>query len=436
MNVLKKMKINLFLAGLFFLLAGANVYGQSILEQKLDSLSKLFDFSYKRLPVDGFFSEKYLLEIKQPLNHDVPSGKTFVQRVFLSHKGFDNPVVFVTEGYWAEYAANPEYVNELCPILNANQIVVEHRFFPPSVPDTLDWRYLTVEQSAADHHNVVEVLKNIYKGKWISTGISKGGQACIFFRYLYPEDVDISVPYVAPLNFSTFDTRINRFLDTVGSLRCRKSIRNYQTELLSHREKYLPYFKKLAGKKGYTYGMGFEKAFDLMVFEYRFAFWQWGQTPCDSIARDTANPQKMIEHLDKVADISWVSDQNAEKYRPFFYEAMKQIGMYGYDISPFKNITVFDKNPDFAFTLPKGAKEGFDPSLVNSVDCFIRHRAKNMMFIVGGSDPWGATSVNLSYQNNLVKFVKPYGSHRTRINNLPSGMRQKAVDLLKKWLEE
>ncbi len=118
-----------------------------------------------------------------------------------------------------------------------------------------------------------------------------------------------------------------------------------------------------------------------------------------------------------------------------FFQTMTEIGMYGYDISPFKKWTVFKKNPDFSFTLPEGVKAGFDPSLTDSVDCFIRHKVKNMMFIVGGSDPWGATSVNLSYQNNLVKFVKPHGSHRTRINNLPPQMKSEAIGLLKMWLE-
>lgn len=410
--------------------------GQTKLEQELEQLAKTYPVTIQKMPVDSFFTEKYLIEIKQPLDHNNPRGKTFIQRIFLSHKGFDKPVVFVTEGYWASYAANPKYVHELCPILDANQIVLEHRFFPPSAPDSLDWRYLTVQQAAADDHAVAELLKHIYHGKWLSTGISKGGQTCMYYRYYYPGDVDVSVPYVAPLNFSITDRRINMFLDTVGSQRCHDVIFNYQKELISHKSKYLPYFEKIAKEKGYTYRMGYEKAFELMIFEYPFAFWQWGVTPCDSVPMSPDNPMKMVQHLDKVADFSWVSDQGIKKFEPFFYEAMKQMGMYGYDITPFKKWTTFKHNPNFNFTLPKGTRPGFDPSIMDSVDCFIRHKARNMMFIVGGSDPWSATSVNLTYQNNLVKFVKPHGSHRTRINNLPEAQKQQAIEILKKWMGE
>ncbi len=420
-----------------FLMLSLTVIGQTRLERALTRLSKTYPITFKKMAVDSFFTEKYLIEFKEPLDHNHPNGKTFTQRIFLSNKGLDRPVVFVTEGYWASYAANPKYVNELCPMLNANQIVLEHRFFPPSAPDSLDWRYLTVQQAAADDHAVVEILKHIYHGKWLSTGISKGGQTCMIYRYFYPEDVTASVPYVAPLNFSITDRRINMFLDQVGTKKCRASIYNFQKELISHRDKYLPYFEKEAKAKGYTYNrIGFEKAFDLMVFEYRFAFWQWGKASCDSIPKASESPEKMVRYWDKVTDFSWVSDQGIKKFEPFFYEAMKQMGMYGYNIAPFKQWTVFKHNPNFNFTLPKGTKPGFDPSVMDSIDCFIRHRAHNMMFLVGGSDPWGSTSVNLTYQNNLVKFIKPGGSHRTRINNLPPEMKKKAIEILKKWMGE
>ncbi len=419
-----------------FFLSMAVVKGQT-LEQELAKLAKSYPITYKKLPVDSFFTQKYLIEFKEPLDHNHPNGKTFTQRIFLSNKGLDKPVVFVTEGYWANYAANPKYVNELCPILDANQIVLEHRFFAPSAPDTLDWRYLTVQQAAADDHAVAEMLKHIYHGKWLSTGISKGGQTCMIYRYFYPNDVVASVPYVAPLNFSITDRRINMFLDHDGTPKCRKTIYNFQKELISHRSKYLPYFEKEAKEKGYTYHrIGIEKAFDLMVFEFRFAFWQWGKSPCDSIPMVPDHPMKMVKYWDKVADFSWVSDQGIKKFEPFFYEAMKQMGMYGYDIAPFKKWTVFKHNPNFNFTLPKGTKPGFDPSIMDSVDCFIRHKAHNMLFLVGGSDPWGSTSVDLTYQNNLIKIVKPHGSHRTRINNLPPALKKEAIDTLRKWMGE
>ncbi len=103
-------------------------------------------------------------------------------------------------------------MNELSPILNANQICVEHRYFNESTPQPVDWEHLTIYNAASDHHRIVEILKEIYKGKWVNTGISKGGQTVMYHRYFYPDDVDASVGYVCPLNFSIEDKRVYSFL--------------------------------------------------------------------------------------------------------------------------------------------------------------------------------------------------------------------------------
>ena len=432
----KSTPVKILLVALFLLFTGL-IQAQT-LQQRLEKLAKTWPITFHKMKVDSFFTAKYVIYLKQPLDHNHPNGKTFKQRIILSNKGFDKPVVFVTDGYWANFAKKPKYVNELCPILDANQVVVEHRFFPPSVPDTMEWKYLTIKQAAEDDHEVALLLKNIYHGKWVATGISKGGQTAIFYRYYFPKDVVATVAYVAPLNFSITDKRINMFIDSVGSKQCKERIFNYQKEILSHRAKYLPYFEKLAKKLGYTYHKvgGFDKALQMMTFEYRFAFWQWGKTPCDSVPKPGTSAEKMISNLNKVADMSWVSDQGIKKFEPFFYEAMHQEGMYGYDIKPFKQWTTYKKDPNFMFTLPKGVHIKFDPTVVNSVDCFIRHKAHNMMFLVGGADPWGSTSVNLTYQNNCVKFVKPGGSHLTRINNLPEKQKERAIRILKSWVNK
>jgi len=417
---------------LLFLAMG---YSQE-LSKKLDKLAEKYNFTYEPVQVDSFFTEKYLLQFTQPVDHANPDGEKFLQRVYLSHLDLDAPVLFITEGYAANYAASPAYVNELAPILNANQICAEHRFFGSSVPDSLNWNYLTVENAATDHHQIIEVLNDIYSEKWISTGISKGGQTTMYHRYFYPEDVDISVPYVAPLNFSIEEQRVYMFLDSVGSVDCREKILAFQTELMKNKEKYLPSFKKLAEKENLTYKIGFEKAYELTVFEYSFAFWQWGMFSCDQIPQSYHDPDKIIAHLDEVAGIDWISDRGINSMFPFFYQALREIGFYGYDITDFKEWTTFTKNPDFTFTLPDGMTVEYEPELMRRVDYFVRHEAENMLFIYGEYDPWSAPAVELTYHTNSIKIVKPKGDHRTRINNLPEKQKETVIKQLKKWLDE
>ena len=118
----------------------------------------------------------------------------------------------------------------------------------------------------------------------------------------------------------------------------------------------------------------------------------------------------------------------------FFYQAMREIGMYGYDIKPFKGLTSFNRNPIFDFTFPEGMDVKFEPELMQRVDFFIRHKAENMIFIYGENDPWSAPAVELAYHTNSIKIVKKNGSHRTRIGNLPTSQRDQIFDSIKSWL--
>jgi hypothetical protein len=88
----------------------------------------------------------------------------------------------------------------------------------------------------------------VYQGKWLSTGISKGGQTTIFYRYFYPEDVDVSVPYVAPLNLALEEQRIYTFLDTVGDASCRNALLEVQKDVLKARDQVDALWFFMAGK--------------------------------------------------------------------------------------------------------------------------------------------------------------------------------------------
>ncbi len=416
-----------------FTLLVVSGFSQS-LEERLDSLSGIYSFTFQKLNTESFFSEKYLLKIQQPLDYKNISGQTFTQRVFLAHKDFDKPVVFITEGYAADYAANPKYINELSEILDANQVCVEHRYFGESIPDPLNWNDLTVYNAASDHHRVIELLKNIYRGRWISTGISKGGQTAMYHRFYYPDDVDASVGYVCPLNFSVEDKRVYSFLKNVGDSLTRNKILQYQIELLKNKDKYLPEFQKLANERNLTYKIGLEKAFELTVFEYSFSFWQWGTVDSESIPGSKSAPEELIHHLDQVVNIDWVSDEGIQKMRPFFYQALTEIGFYGYDISPFKGLVSYTSNPTFEFTAPEGVDVTYNPVPMDKVDYFVRHVAENMIFIYGEFDPWSSTAVQLTYNTNPIEIVKPGGNHLTRIMNLPADQRSEVITTLEKWL--
>ena len=128
---------------------------------KLNNLENVV--SVEELKSSTFFPEKYLVIFELPLDAAVPEAGTFKQRVFVCHKNYKAPVVYVTEGYSADYAESANYINELTDILQANQIVIEHRFFSGSAPDPLEWDYLTTKTAADDQHAIRMALKTFTK---------------------------------------------------------------------------------------------------------------------------------------------------------------------------------------------------------------------------------------------------------------------------------
>jgi hypothetical protein len=376
------------------------------------------------------FRAGYELRVRQPLDHANPGAGSFLQSVYVAHVDESKPVLFETEGYAVRGGGRAK---ELASILRCNQIVVEHRFFGKSAPDSLQWKYLTTKQAADDHHHVASLLKTIYGGKWISSGTSKGGQTTLFYRYYYPGDVDASVAYVAPVNLSQEDPRIIRFLRTVGTPEDRGRIREFQCALLKREKEMLPLLDRLAEKENLTFSIGKAMAYEYSVLEYPCAFWQYGSS-ASSIPPPDAPADTMLACLDRVASIYYYSDQGIRTYQPFQYQAYTEIGYYGYDISDFQGMLTAVRNPTNIILAPKNADLTFNPSVMYNVYTWLRDSGNNIIYIYGETDLWGATAMELSGKTNAVKIVKAGGSHRTRIGNLPPAQRDEVYGALEKWL--
>jgi len=371
--------------------------------------------------------------IEQPIDHRNPDGETFSQRLYISHVDPSLPVVLITAGYDAKYY----YTSEITAKLQCNQVMVEHRFFGRSVPDSLNWNYLDTWQAASDHHRIVTMFKEFYPEQWISTGISKGGQTVIYHSYYYPADVDVRVPYVAPLNFGLEDERIYTFLDNVGSPRERRKVEKFQLMALKHQEKYQDAFLNLSEDKGYTYELagGPEKAFEYCVLEYSFAFWQWGYVPAKKIPGKATRPEDVVEHMNRVAGFDYFSDQFITEFRPFFYQAMTEMGYYGYELDAFGKYLKHVDNPVFTFTIPENVEISFNDELSHEIQHYIEEEAENYIFIYGEYDTWSATAVSSTGNSNSKIFIKVGGSHRTRINNMPEEQQKEVYATLEDFLQ-
>lgn len=418
----------------FFLLVAFQPLVAQSLAERIKALPDVV--SVEKMEQNPFFSEAYAVRIKQPVDHQHPEKGYFSQRVFLSHLAYDRPVVFVTEGYGGGYAAGKRHLEELCPILKANQIFVEHRYFGKSVPDTINWRYLTVENAAADQHHVVQLFRQIYEAKWVSTGISKGGETTLFHRTLYPDDVEVSVPYVAPLNFSDQEMRHPRFIEKeVGSRSERQMVRDFQMEVLRRKDKLMPMFEKLCSEKKYLFKAPQREIYDYSVLEFSFSFWQWGHS-VKEIPVLTSSDADLFKYWQKVSSCSYFDIESGKSTAPFFVQARRQLGYYAYNTKPFRKVIEtrnMDNYMDKLF-LDKDQIFPFDPGVSNKVDRYLKKNATKVMMIYGGIDPWSASAASGGRNPGVVKVVQPGGSHRSRISNMPEPLKKKAIETLTLWL--
>jgi len=417
------------------LLSVSVLLAQSKLEAFLKSQPEIK--SVEEIPGNDFFTATYKIMIEQAVDHDNPENGTFLQRVFIADKSADAPVVFITEGYSGAYAGIPRYINELSPMLGANQVCVEHRFFGESWPDPLDWDQLTVRNAAADQHQVAQLLKKYYTGKWISTGISKGGQTVVYHRWLFPDDVDASVAYVCPLNFGVEDGRHEPFIANVpGTPELRQRIVDFQLEILKNRETLLPKLDSLCRQKNYTFRINMNEVLDYCVLEYPFALWQWGNM-IDQVPEKDAGLDALFQHLMIVSGPSYFAIEGQEGIKSFFVQAARELGYYGYDTKPFQDYLSIKSARNYLETifLPEDLKIKYNKKTAKQVEKFIKKTNAKILFIYGEWDPWSASGFEVPEKDNFLKIIKPEGSHSTRIKNLPDDQKLQVKEKLEKWLD-
>ena len=421
---------------LFFLLSMMTVLAvPGDLQKKLAALKGISNIEKLE---SNHYSEKYVVRITQQVDPKDPTAGTFTQRVIVGHVGYDRPTIIVTEGYGASYALSPRYQEELSRLLNANLVFVEYRYFLESTPEPKNWDYLTAENSAYDLHNVRNTFKQIYPEKWISTGISKGGQTTMLYRAFFPNDVDFSVPYVGPLCKGVEDGRHEPFLRKVGTKEEREKIQSFQLEVLKRKSEMLPLLEKYCVKNKLTFHIPLVEVLDYCVLEYSFALWQWG-TPVRVIPSNSSDTETMFKHLMNISGPDYFAENQPNV--SFFVQAARELGYYGYDIKPFKKYLTIKSAKGYLnrIMLPDELvnKVDFRPALYQKIYNFLKDNDPKMIFIYGEIDPWSAAMVPaFKGKKNEQIYIQPRGSHSSRISNMPEDIKERILTQINKWLAE
>jgi hypothetical protein len=382
-----------------------------------------------RVPGTRFFQ----IEFEQLVDHQRPEGARFRQRMTLLHRSTGAPVVLASTGYGISSVSSQ---TEPTALLQANQLLVEHRFFGPSTPQPATWEHLTIEQAAADHHRIVEAFKPVYGAKWVSTGGSKGGMTSLFHRAFYPEDVDATVAYVAPNSYGPSDPRYIQFIDRVGDADCRQKLRDFQRDVLERREELVPYMAATGAEQGVFYGLlGPDKAFEYTVLELPFAFWQYQPASrCALIPAPGSAPELMLGFLDFAVGLRYLGDGDLYYYAAYYHQAATQLGSYRADERHLGDVLRYPRGYVSSALVPFPVEQHpFDSAAMHQVEAWVRNNGERILLVYGENDPWSTGAFEVRERNDAFRFFVPGGTHSANISRLPAAERAFARERLATW---
>ncbi|WAX79898.1 S28 family serine protease [Streptomyces sp. KMM 9044] len=413
--------------------AETDVTAGTDIEERLLSVPGMSLVEEKPYPGYRFF----VLEYTQPVDHRRPSKGTFQQRITVLHKDVARPTVFFTGGY---HVSTTPRRSEPAQIVDGNQVSMEYRFFTPSRPDPADWSTLDIWQAASDQHRIHRALKEIYSKNWISTGGSKGGMTATYYERFYPRDMDGVVAYVAPNDVvDKEDSAYDRFFRKVGTEECRTRLNGVQREALVRREALSEKYEALAAGNGYTFDTvgSLDKAYEAVVLDYVWGFWQYGSVAdCAQIPADAGNAtdDEIWTSVDTISGFSFYTDQGLSPYTPYYYQAGTQLGAPTIRFPHIeKKYVRYGYQPPRDF-VPRSIPMTFDPRAMRDVDTWVRHNARQMLFVYGENDPWGAEPFRLGKgARDSYVMTAPGMNHGANVAGLPDGERALATARILDW---
>lgn len=387
------------------------------------------------------FKEAYIITFTQYIDHNDTTIGKFSQRALVCHVHKDSATVLVTEGYGLDYyLTKPDYREELSDIFNTNCVIVEHRYFGESKPETLKrnkyWDYLTTFNAATDHHRFSETFHKLYHGKFIATGVSKGGICANIFRAYYPKDVDITVPYVAPLCDGPEDPRMAKAIMSYGSPDEQKIIQQFIEFLFNHREQFLPMLENYCKENKIKPRISFEELFDFAVMDMHVAILARGEVK-KIPDYNNCPPDTTFAFLAKYGSPEGFTPEYDNM--PYYVQACKELGHYALMPDNYLGQKFLENTHGYLMktALPLDYKFKYDPTMRKMVLDFLNKDAEKMLFIYGEYDPWTSVGIKEHVKNeNVHIFINPGNCHRSKIRNSPQKIQSKILRLLTIWLYE
>ena len=473
---------------------GSNTSEAEIFESKLSSLPNVL--SVEKLNIESTFKGSlYKVYFSSLLDPSDPTKGTFKQKAFIGFAGFDKPNCLTTAGYMLSdpFLMRQNSENECAFILNGNLVAVEHRYFGESVRtdkkrsdgnyDGTYWEYLSTKNASEDLHAIVTSLKPILKGKWVAQGASKGGLTANIFCYHHPEDVDLTMPYVAPLCNEKHDSRFFDFIfNTIGdnddrykndAADYRQLFKDVQIWLLERRdaiyENGVTYKQKIFNESDPAGGTSYYNKdyltpdihYDICVSDFPVGNWMYGndknfdlikkyyELPDDNSNLGEGTPTKK-EYFCSIFINTTPPDMDIS---PYYIQAYTELGNYKPGLSQLrqtvneakaagKDVELFveESKQDTIYEdclcsdAERALFENYNDSLYQNLSEWINTTDEKIIMLYGNSDPWYSVRINDVQRDNVHIFVHPANNHYTSIDNFPEPQKSEIIDLIRKYM--
>jgi hypothetical protein len=386
-----------------------------------DTLDALPGVSASRETVCGDYvvqpARCFAIKVDQPVDHAQTDGPSFPQYLFLVHRGCDRPTLVADWGYSNEFF----YDTELSLYYATNNLWIEHRFQGKSIPASADWSWsaLTIENGAADMHQVIETFRPLYSGRWVSTGASKGGITATYHKYFFPADVDGAIPYVAPASRARVDRAYQSFLNQKLPAACSDRVRDVQVAALTTRRDMM-----IDRLTPYTGAGGEEEALELLTQNLDWGFWQaWGASYCSQVPRATATDARFWKFYLDFSYLAYAQPGPAEEQRSFgalYYEWLTE---QGFALQVNDRVAPLLEQPEarksmedyFREMFPEVALPDYDGSVTAAVRAWVRDEAEDLLLVYGQYDPWSGGAMAAPAQASSGRFFVPEATHAAQI---------------------
>jgi hypothetical protein len=425
--------------------------GDSTVVAALESIENVQDL---KPFINKNLGQAYYFNYNQLIDHSDPSKGTFKQQVVLTFVGEDANTILHTEGYsLLGYITENNNTNRLDTIeapdllwqlsknggkdqkFDLNCVQVEYRYHGFSLPegDNNRFTYLNAWQHSQDLHAIVTDLKEALitgNGKWLSTGVSKNGEATAHYAY-YDEmydwnDIDLYVPFVAPILQQQYDLRVGTYMLTKSSKDMLPTLEKVYKKLVD--DQAILDATITAYSKIYEAEVGKKLSADSAVIK-TLERTMWGLFKVQSYG-DYATWTKLIptekSTPEEYAAFFMLSDKDTSIYRktqkargplawredPFEMQTKIDIGDIAFDFTWFLDGKLLsDSDKKYLKDNMEANKKSNPMEMHVSLLKNLETTTKNMIFIYGEDDPWTGAAIPDPTNPNVKKYIIPHGSH-------------------------